>query len=153
MGSPPACSRLAEPRPSPRREDEACRLQGIVPRCVRHDEGEPRLHQHRQLAREREHPGVGRQESVPFAFVVVQREEDLPVVEIGEARVDVGERNELGFRHELAERRDDRVREVLVEGEQPPRHGGVPYATARRLPWSSRSRSSASAIAFRGAIG
>ena len=67
-----------------------------MPYRLRHDERELRLAEHRQLARQAKHLGIGCDEAVPLRVVGVKREQNLPVVECRHPVVDPADRHELG---------------------------------------------------------
>ena len=98
-------------------QHEAGCLQRVVAGGVRDHQREASLHQHGQFTRHRKHAAVCSDETVPLALVVMQSEQQFPVVDLGKAGIDVANRNEFRFRHELTERFDDGLWEVLIERE------------------------------------
>jgi len=97
-----------------------------VARRLRNDKRELRLKQNCELLRQRQHSGVGRDQPVPWPVVRVQRKQDLPVVELGHARIDPLKRNKLRFHEERRNDVHDRLREVVIERELAWRHGSTP---------------------------
>ena len=77
-------------------QHEPGRFDRVMPHCLRHDERELRLAEHRQLARQAEYLGIGRDEAVPFQVVGMKRQQDLPVVKRRNAVVDPADRHEFG---------------------------------------------------------
>jgi hypothetical protein len=59
-----------------------------VPRALRDDEGEPGLLEDGQLPRLLDHPRVSRDHPDVSVSMVVQREQELPIVDVGEAMID-----------------------------------------------------------------
>jgi hypothetical protein len=50
---------------------------------------------------------------------MMEREQELPIVELGHPRIDGADGHELGIGLEVLQDLDDRLREVLVEREEP----------------------------------
>ena len=76
-------------------------LIGSCPAPLGDHKREVRLTNHGNLTREIEHSAVRRNESIPCAIVVMEGEEDLPIIHVGhEERVNIPKRNELRFKKE-----------------------------------------------------
>jgi hypothetical protein len=75
-------------------EEQPRRFDRVMSCVMRDNEREVRLSDHRELTRLGQHPAVCRDQTVPRSLVVVKRDEDLPVVEFGELRVNM-ERDQL----------------------------------------------------------
>ena len=86
---------------------------------VDNDQRELGLQEHGELARQVDHSGVGRDQSIPRTLVMMEREEKLPVVHLAESRVDVFDGDEFSLADVARERVDNGQREVLIEGEEP----------------------------------
>lgn len=127
--------RLRGVRPSPLADagevgkDKPGGLERVVTGLISDDDRQLRLHQHRQLARELEHAVVGRDEAIEGSRVMMQRQQDLPVIEVGHARIDDIHRQKLSLNHVPTEHVDDRLWKVVVESEKTRRHGSA----SRRL--------------------
>lgn len=93
------------------------------PRFERDDQRQSGLDEDGQLQWLEEDAAVRRDESIPQALVVTEREQELPVVELGHAWIDRTHRDEVRVGLEVLQDVDDRLREVLVEREEP-RHLG-----------------------------
>jgi hypothetical protein len=105
-------------------EQEAGRLQRVVARSDCDDKCEPGLNQDSQLARLPEHAAVCRDEAVPSPSVVVEGEQQLPIVEVRHAGVDLVHAHQLRLDGEFDQRLDDRLGEVVTEREEPRHHAG-----------------------------
>jgi hypothetical protein len=99
-------------------EQESRCLDRIVPSGDSHDKRELCLYERRELGSLSEHAGVRRDETVPRVCVMVQGQQQLPIVECRHARVDPVEWNECGVGLEVRQDADDGLREVLIESEQ-----------------------------------
>jgi hypothetical protein len=73
-------------------ENQARRLERIVAGGIGDHKRQLRLQQDGQLARQREHSAVGRDQTVPLSAVTVQREQRFPVVDVRQPWVDVPDR-------------------------------------------------------------
>ncbi len=100
-------------------EQETRCFHEVVAPVVRDNECQVGLSQHGKLARLLEHRRVGCHETLPRAMMVVEREENLPVLHVREPRIDCPDRDELDIAQERRNGVDEGLREVLIEREEP----------------------------------
>jgi hypothetical protein len=97
-------------------KQQSCRADWVVSCGSSHDQREVGLSKDGHLARKVQNVVVVRDESVPRPLVVVEGEQNFPVIYVRRQRyIDLPKRNKLGLGYEVVQRVDDRFREVLVE--------------------------------------